>query len=196
MHAVLAFEIAVGKVAFDVDGDGFDAGFLAVEKVGDGGLVAVLFGPAQVHAHEHGCPVLAFGAAGSGVDFQHHSELVFLAPEHVAQLQGFDLGYGFGIERVDLFFGHEFLFVEVKRQTKLFHGFLHVFISVDPCLEILDLLHLYLSFFGVFPEVGHVGAEFFFLYLNFLVVDVKDTSSAQACAQRSLLAVPELSSGI
>jgi len=35
-----------------------------------------------------------------------------------------------------------------------------------------------------------MSAEFFFLYLDFLAVDVKDTSSAPACAQKSLLIVP------
>jgi hypothetical protein len=34
-------------------------------------------------------------------------------------------------------------------------------------------------------------AQLFFFYLYFLAVDVKDTSSAQACAQKSLLIVPE-----
>ena len=32
-------------------------------------LVAVLLGPARVHAHQHRGPVLAFGAAGAGMDF-------------------------------------------------------------------------------------------------------------------------------
>jgi len=36
-----------------------------------------------------------------------------------------------------------------------------------------------------------MGAEFFLLYLDFLAVDVKDTSSTPACVQKSLLIVPE-----
>ena len=69
VHSVLALEVAVGEVALDVDGAALYAGFVAFEEVGDGGFVAVFLAVAQIHAHEHGGPVLALGASGAGVDF-------------------------------------------------------------------------------------------------------------------------------
>jgi len=36
-----------------------------------------------------------------------------------------------------------------------------------------------------------MSAQFFFFDFYFLAVDVKDTSSAPACAQKSLLIAPE-----
>ena len=70
MHAVLALEETVGEIALDVYSAAFDACLVALQKVGNGCAVAMSLGPAQIHAHEHLCPVLALGAAGSGVYFE------------------------------------------------------------------------------------------------------------------------------
>jgi hypothetical protein len=56
-------------------------------------------------------------------------------------------------------------------------------------LKVFDFFHLQVRGFGVFPKVGHVGAQFLFFYFDFLAVDVKDTSSTRACVQKSLLIV-------
>ena len=70
---------------------------------------------AEIHAHEHLCPVLAFGAASSGVDLQHDAEFVFFAAQHVAEFESLDSFDSPGILAVDFIFGDEFLFVEVER---------------------------------------------------------------------------------
>ncbi len=147
--------------------------------------------PAEIHAHEHRGPVLAFGTAGTGVDLEHYSKLVFLAAEHVAQFEILDLGDGFGIESVDLRFLYKTFLEKVPCDLEFVDNLVNLFITYDPRLKILDFFHLCLGFLGMLPEVGHVCAEFFLLYLDFLAVDVKDTSSAPACAQKSLLIVPE-----
>src|SRR6185369_11959446 len=51
------------------EGGALDARFLAVLPLHQLDLVAVLLGPAQVHAEEHLGPVLRLGAAGAGMAF-------------------------------------------------------------------------------------------------------------------------------
>ena len=50
-------------------------------------LVAVALGPAHVHAKQHRGPVLAFGAAGAGMDFEIGVVAVRLARQHGLQPQ-------------------------------------------------------------------------------------------------------------
>ena len=173
VDAVLAFQIAVGKVALDVDGAALDAGLVAVQDIGHGGLVAVLLAPAQIHAHEHRCPVLTLRAAGARVDFQHHAELVLLAAQHVAQLKVFDLLHGVGVEAVEFGLVDEFFLDELHPGLHFLDGGGHLFVALDPGLEVLDFLHLRLCLLGVLPEVRHVGAEFFLLNLYAFAVDVQ-----------------------
>src|SRR5262249_37976586 len=70
MHAVLALEPAISIVALHLDGGRLDAGLFAGGLLQVFDLVAVLLGPARVHAQQHIRPVLALSAAGAGVDFQ------------------------------------------------------------------------------------------------------------------------------
>jgi hypothetical protein len=49
--------------------------------------------------------------------------------------------------------------------------------AVGPYFLALDTFQDFLSFLGVFPEVGLQGDAFFFLYFSFFSVVVKDTSS-------------------
>ncbi len=52
-------------------------------------LKSLLLGPAQVHAHQHLRPVLAFRAAGAGVDGDNGVQRIGLAVEHGAGFQLF-----------------------------------------------------------------------------------------------------------
>ena len=54
-------------------------------------LVAVLLGPARVHAQQHVGPVLALGAAGAGMDFEIGVDCVGLARQQRFQLAPRDL---------------------------------------------------------------------------------------------------------
>ena len=81
MHADLGLQHAVGVVAVDFEGDRLDAGAFALQPVGDDGGEAVALGPAQIHAQQHLGPVLAFGAAGAGMDGHDGAALVVFAGE-------------------------------------------------------------------------------------------------------------------
>jgi hypothetical protein len=67
VHAVLALEPAIGVVALHLDGGRLDARLFAGSLFQVLDLVAVLLGPARVHAQQHVGPVLALGAAGAGM---------------------------------------------------------------------------------------------------------------------------------
>ena len=56
MHAALGLEPAIGVVALDLDGRRLDAGVLALGLLEQLDLVAVLLGPARVHAQQHARP--------------------------------------------------------------------------------------------------------------------------------------------
>ena len=69
MDAAFGLGIAIGILALDQHRRRFDPRLFARLIFDQLDLEAALFGPAAVHALEHFGPVLAFGAAGAGMDF-------------------------------------------------------------------------------------------------------------------------------
>src|SRR3979490_3387838 len=86
VHADFGLEPAIGVVAADLDGGGFDAGFFALRLFQIFDLEPVVFGPARVHAQQHRGPVLALGAAGAGMDLEIGIEAVGFARQQSFQL--------------------------------------------------------------------------------------------------------------
>ena len=84
MYTVLTFQVAVGIIAGNLDGTSLDTCLVSFLQVGDGGLIAVSLGIAQIHTHQHACPVLALRTTGTRVNFQHTVHLIGcrLAPNH------------------------------------------------------------------------------------------------------------------
>ena len=87
VHADFRLQQAVGVLAVDLEGDRLDARAFALQPVGDHGLEALALGPAQVHAQQHLGPVLAFGAAGAGVDGDDGAARVVFAGEQHGGLE-------------------------------------------------------------------------------------------------------------
>ena len=92
MHAVFGLQPAVGVVALDLDGRRLDARGLALGLFEQLDLVAVLLGPARVHAKQHAGPVLALGAAGAGVHLEIGVVAVGLARQQRLELAARGLG--------------------------------------------------------------------------------------------------------
>ena len=65
-------------------------------------LVAVLLGPARVHAQQHAGPVLALGAAGAGMDFEVAVVGVGLAGQQRLELAARDFGLELAQRRLGL----------------------------------------------------------------------------------------------
>ena len=72
---------AISVFACELDRCGFDTRFFAGSFVQNGGVDTFAFRPSQIHAQEHGGPILRLGAAGSGLDGHDGVEVIGLAGE-------------------------------------------------------------------------------------------------------------------
>ena len=131
------------------------------------------FGIAQVHTHQHAGPVLAFRTSGTGVDLQHAVHLVGLVAKHVLQFEYLDGIGSFTVSLVHLFFGHQFVFIEVESQLQFVGQGLHFVVSLNPLLQAFHLLHLRFGSLLVVPEAGCLRAQLLFFYLNLFPFDVQ-----------------------
>src|SRR5690242_5193407 len=93
MHTDFRLEQPVGVFAVDFEGNGLDARAFTLEAVRDQSVEALLLGPPKIHAQQHFGPVLAFSAAGAGVNGDDGVAHVVLARE---QHRGLDLLDDFG----------------------------------------------------------------------------------------------------
>ena len=145
-------------------------------------LVAVLLGPARIHAQQHVGPVLALGAAGAGMDFEiavvgiglARQQRLELAPRHLGlELLERRLGVG---DRLLILLG----------LAELDHGELVVELLLDAAdggelvLERGALLHHALRALLVVPEIGVFG----------LLVQLRRAARAPCRSQRCLLSSP------
>src|SRR3954470_5497413 len=93
MHTGFGLEPAVGVVALHLDGRRFDSGALAQRLIKQRDLVAMLLGPARVHAKQHAGPVLALSAAGASMNFEIGLEGVGFAGKQRLKLAAGGLGF-------------------------------------------------------------------------------------------------------
>ena len=180
VHAVLALEPAIGIAALDLHGGRLEAGLLALGLLDPFDLVAVLLGPARVHAHEHVGPVLALGAAGAGMDLDVGIVGIGLARQQRLELASSDLG----LELLERLFGLGDDLLIALGLAELDHGELVVELALDAAdrgelvLERGALLHHALRALLVVPEVGIFGLLVELLQASARLVEVKDASSA------------------
>ena len=133
----------------------------------------MLFGIAEIHAHEHLCPVLCFGSSGAGVDFQYACHGILLFAEHVFQFQRLNGIEGFCVAFVHFLFADHLVAVEFQREFHLFGECADLVVSVDPFFEAFDEFHLFFGTFAVVPEFRVLRTELFLLVLHDFGVDVE-----------------------
>ncbi|MCY1276206.1 hypothetical protein D9M70_248650 [compost metagenome] len=177
VHADLSAQPAEGVLALDVHGGALDAGDFAFGQFDDGGVEAVLVGPAQVHAQQHVGPVLGLGAAGAGLDVQVGVVRVHLAAEHAAEFQLLeDLAQAldFGGDVV-----HRAFVVLLDRHVQQVAGVGQAAGEVVQGLDDLRQLGAFtaevLGVFGVVPDVGVFEFAVYFDETIMLLIVVKDT---------------------
>src|SRR5262245_1506842 len=180
MHAAFALEPAVGVAALDAHGRGLEPRLLARRLLDVLDLVAMLLGPARVHAQQHLRPVLALGTAGAGMHLEEAVVRVRLAGQQRLGLAAL----GFlppRFERVPVFLCP--LGVLLRRAA---------LVPVELVLELLldardlaqvslergALLHHLLSALLVLPEIGVLGLPVELDEPRLRLVEVKDASSA------------------
>jgi len=76
VHALLRAQIAIRIFSIHGNGHTFQTGFFSVSTIQDLSLESACIGPAQVHAFQHGGPILRIGSACPGMDgkqgHRHH----------------------------------------------------------------------------------------------------------------------------
>ena len=114
MNTGFGSEPAVGIVAGDFDRAAFNAGHISFGFFNNLGLKALAFRKLDIHALKHARPVLRFGSAGAGLNFQEAVGFVMFLIEHALEFEMFDLFlevvdigfYRFQRGVIVLFFGH------------------------------------------------------------------------------------------
>jgi len=74
---------------------------------------------------EHFGPVLAFGAAGAGIDLHDGRQFVFGLVEGALELYFFYPGHRLVIGLTGLFFGRLAALPEIEQHDEVFHGRVH-----------------------------------------------------------------------
>ena len=105
VHSALPFQVAVGEFTVDLERAGFDPRRFALGQFEFGDLEAVLLRPHDVHTHEHGSPVLAFGTACARVDVDDGAEVVLFEPIMFLNSRSSSSSRGVGVGSVDFRFG-------------------------------------------------------------------------------------------
>ena len=167
-------------MARDLDGGRLDAGLFALRLLEILDLEAVLFGPARVHAQQHLGPVLAFGAAGAGVNLEIGIEAVGFARQQRFEFAARDFlfqvlqrGLGFG-DNAAIVLG----FAEFDHADIVLEFALDLADAVERILQRGPLLHQLLRLLGIVPEIGGFGELVQFREARGGCFDVKDASSA------------------
>ncbi len=178
MHAGLGLEPAIGVCALDLKGRGFQPRFLAGVRFDQLDLIALIVGPAHIHAEQHFGPILAFRAACARVDFEERIVGIGLARE-----QGLDLALlGFVAQRGDAAFriGDNFrialFFAQLDERHSIVEPGFEVRIGVDGGFEMLTFAHELLRARGIAPEVGVFRELVQFLKAGIRFIPVKDAS--------------------
>ncbi len=179
MHPALGLQPAVGVLARDLQRRRLDPGLLARAFVDELDLVAPPLGPAHVHAEQHRRPVLAFGAAGAGVNLEIGVVGVRLARQQRLDAQPL----GLVIEPLErrLALAHAGVvalrLAELDQRQAVVELLLHPLHARDRGLERLALAHHLLRLRLVAPECRVLGLAVQLREPVLRGLPVKETSS-------------------
>ena len=165
MHTALGFEPAIGIMAGNLIGGGFDPCFFARRHRLKLDLITLLLGPTHIHPRQHRRPVTALRAARARVDLEESIIAVGLAIQQRLKLffrrlrrKTLERGLGIGDDLRILFHLAQFDKLDIVRK-----------VGCDPRHRIkgidqgLTLPHKLLRALGIVPEVGVFNARIEFL---------------------------------
>jgi murein DD-endopeptidase MepM/ murein hydrolase activator NlpD len=180
VHAAFGLEPAERVVALDLDGRRLDARLLAGGLLEIIDLVAVLLGPARVHAQQDGRPVLALGAAGAGMHLEIAVIGVGLARQQRLELAAPDLGAQ-ALER-GLGLGHHGAVVLGLAEPDHLDIVREIALDASKRRQLVvehrAFLHQALRLLRVVPQARSLGELVQLGETRARLVDVKDASSA------------------
>jgi hypothetical protein len=177
VHSALRLQEAVGERAFELNRGAFDACAFAILEIQFRDGPALFFSIHPVHAQQHFRPVLAFRAAGAGIDLHDSRQFVFGLVERAFEFGLFYERDGFGKSFTCFLFAGFTSFPELEKDGKVLYGCLYGFVELYPELIQLDIFQDFRSPFVVVPEAGAQRKLFLFIDLISSVIDVKETSS-------------------
>jgi len=171
----------VGVIAGQLDRRALDAGDVAFGFFHDFHGEPLLFAEFQVHAQQHRGPVLSFGTASAGLDFEEAVRGVGRVVEHPAEFEGgnllLDLG-AVGLDRVQRIVV-VFLAAHLEQLAAVLDPGINRFKDEDDVFQRFFLAAHFLGAFRLIPNLG----IFHFLRQQgqafALVIVVKDTSVAR-----------------
>ena len=155
VNTALTLQVAVSVGAADLEINRFDARLVAVDIVHDVDLEALAVSPAGVHAVEHGAPVTALRAARAGVEGKDGIRVVVFACEQGRQPHLLQ----FVFESIEVFADRfddgfvVFFIAHLDQHEDILILALNMLRVLYSGLQILELLHLFISGVGVRPEV-------------------------------------------
>lgn len=109
VYTVLTFQVAVGIITGNLDGTSLDTCLVSFLPRLAMVALAVSLGIAQIHTHQHACPVLALRTTGTRVNFQHTVHLIGFLAKHILEFEGLDSSDCLGIGIVHFLFSHQFV---------------------------------------------------------------------------------------
>ena len=171
MHTVFPLQHAKGKFPFELQGDLFDAGYVAFLQVEFLDLEVGVVTIHPVHAHQHGRPIAAFRAASAGGNLHDGIEVVFLGAEHVFEFQFFHR-HGCRVEGL-LCLGIFSLsgLHELKKDLRIVHGGQTGIETLRPRLQRSQALHDQFGLLGIVPKLRILRALLLLGNLNALGID-------------------------
>ena len=145
----------ISPFAFDVERSGLDAGHVTGTFFFQGNLKILALGVTHVHAFEHARPVLSFGTAGAGLDFQVAVGGVHRLVEHTLEFETGDFAFdGFdvladGFDGIVIFFGHG----QLKEFGRIIDALRQTVEAADDTVEQFLFFADFLGVFRIVPEI-------------------------------------------
>ncbi len=183
VDAALGLGIAIGILALEQQGRGFDARLFAGMVIDQLDLHAAALGPARIHALEHLGPVLALGATRAGVDLD-----IGIVGVGLTRQQRLDLvllgAFGERGEAGDAFVDHALVTLglghvhELDRVVALGLDRLH---RGDRLIEAAALLHDALRLLGIVPQFGILDARIELVEPAQRAIPVEETADQRQC---------------
>ena len=180
MNAALGLQPAIGIRSGDVQRRGFDPGLLALALFHQLHFIAVLLGPAHVHAHQHFGPILRLCPAGAGVQLDITVVAVGLAGQQAFDFPALRL-FCRGAQRCHGIGDHGRVVIGFRQFDQfqrigdfgfqLAHG-------VHRAGDLVAFAHKLLSRRGIVPQRRVFGFVVQFVQTGFGDIPVKDASSA------------------
>jgi len=176
VHALLRAQIAIRIFPSTAMVTLFKTGFFSVSTIQDLSLESACIGPAQVHAFQHGGPILRIGSACPGMDGKQGIVIIVQTGQHRGERPFVQIRF----ERGDFFF--QFTAQRLVIQAAKFGQIVQMRLEGTPRFnfspQIGDPLHGFLRAGRVVPKVRRLHFLFEFDDLFLFACEVKDAPKA------------------